>query len=315
MKKKVLFFGDFGIDDTIALLYAQLTDKIDIIGIVADYGNVPKIEVIRNVRFLLKSVGKEYIKVFGGAEKPMTAEVATFYPDVHGKFGMGPIQPQLELEKFENFFEVISIIEKYKNEIIIVNTGRLTSLATLFLLYEDMMKNVHSYYIMGGAFLYPGNVTPIAEANFYVDPVAANVVMRYAQNLSIYPLNVTQHAIVTPEMVNYIHSKGKANFLKPLLDYYYYQFYQKKVPGIQGSPVHDALTMIAVNRDDIFTYYQSAVLVHTAINITRGLSLGDFRVTTEPETFDNRPKHRIAINLNYEQFFKEFMTVMTGELF
>ncbi|MEI4802783.1 nucleoside hydrolase [Bacillus sp. NPDC077411] len=314
MGKKVLFFGDFGIDDTIALTYAHLTDKIDVIGIVADYGNVPKTEVIRNVRFLLKSVGKEYIEVFGGAEHSMTAEVETFYPEVHGAFGIGPIHPGLELKMFENFFEVLKLIEQYKNELIIVNTGRLTSLATLFLLYEDVMKNVHSYYIMGGAFLYPGNVTPIAEANFYGDPVAANIVMRYAKNLSIYPLNVTQLAIVTPEMVNYIHSKGKTKFLKPLLDYYYYQFYQKKVPGIQGSPVHDVLTLIALNRDDIFTYYQSSVMVNV-LETLRGQSIGDFRSTFEPETFGNRPKHRIAIQMNYEQFFKEFMTVMTGELF
>nr|WP_272942945.1 nucleoside hydrolase [Bacillus bingmayongensis] len=158
----------------------------------------------------------------------MTAEVETFYPEVHGTFGIGPIQPGLELKMFENFFEILKLIKQYKNELIIVNTGRLTSLATLFLLYGDMMKNVHSYYIMRGTFLYPGNVTPIAEANFYGDPVAANIVMRYAKNLSIYPLNVTQPAIVTPEMVNYIPSKGKAKLLKPLLDYYYYQFYQKK---------------------------------------------------------------------------------------
>nr|WP_272942946.1 nucleoside hydrolase [Bacillus bingmayongensis] len=62
--KKVLFFGDFGIDDTIALTYAHLTDKIDVMGIVADYGNVPKTEVIRNIRFLLKSAGKEYNRSF-----------------------------------------------------------------------------------------------------------------------------------------------------------------------------------------------------------------------------------------------------------
>jgi purine nucleosidase len=314
MVKRVLFFGDFGIDDTVALIYAHLTEEIDVIGIVADYGNVPKEETVRNVRFLLKSVGKEHIKVFGGAEKPMTAKGATFYPEVHGQFGLGPIQPQLELAKFENFFDTIELIEKYKNEIIIVNTGRLTSLATLFLLYEETMKNVHSYYIMGGAFLYPGNVTPIAEANFYGDPIAANIVMKYAQNLSIYPLNVTQTAIVTPEMVNYIHSKGKSKFLKTLLDYYYYQFYQKKVPGIKGSPVHDALTMIAVIRDDIFSYYPSSVLVNT-IEETRGQSIGDFRVTTEQETFGNSPKQRIAVGYSYEKFYKEFMTIMTGEQF
>ena len=314
MVKRVLYFGDFGIDDTVALTYAHLTEEIEVIGIVADYGNVPKEETVRNVRFLLKSVGKEHIKVFGGADKPMTAKGAIFYPEVHGQFGLGPIQPQLGITKFENFFDIIELIEQYKNEIIIVNTGRLTSLATLFLLYEETMKNVHSYYIMGGAFLYPGNVTPIAEANFYGDPIGANIVMKYAQNLTIYPLNVTQTAIVTPEMVNYIHSKGKTKFLKTLLDYYYYQFYQKMVPGIKGSPVHDALTMIGIKRDDIFSYFSSSVLVNT-VEENRGQSIGDFRVTTNPDTFGNRPKHRIAVSYNYEKFYKEFMTVMTGEQF
>lgn len=235
MGKKVLFFGDVGIDDTIALIYAHLTEEIDVVGIVADYGNVPKLETIRNVRYLLKRVGREDIKVFGGAEHPMTGEIPTFYPEVHGPFGLGPIEPGLELKGLENFFEVIPLIEKYKNELIIVNTGRLTSLATLFILYEDIMKNVHSFYIMGGAFLYPGNVTPVAEANFYGDPVAANVVMRYARNVTIFPLNVTQNAIVTPEMANYIDYKGKSKLVKPLLDFYYYNFYQKQVPGIKGS--------------------------------------------------------------------------------
>src|SRR5574342_468236 len=65
MVKKVLFFGDVGIDDAIALVYARLTEDIDIIGIVADYGNVSKKETTRNVRFLLKRSGKEYIKVYG----------------------------------------------------------------------------------------------------------------------------------------------------------------------------------------------------------------------------------------------------------
>ncbi|PDX99501.1 hypothetical protein COM13_20060 [Bacillus pseudomycoides] len=39
--------------------------------------------------------------------------------------------------------------------------------AILFLLYPDVMDQVCAYYIMGGAFLFPGNVTPVSEANFY----------------------------------------------------------------------------------------------------------------------------------------------------
>ena len=314
MGKKVLLFSDVGIDDAVALAYANLTDDIDIIGIVADYGNVSKEEATRNVRFLLKKFGKEYIKVYGGAEKPMTGESPTFYPEVHGPFGLGPIDPGLQFENLENFFDVINVIEQYKNELIIVNTGRLTSLATLFILYEGLMKSVNSYYIMGGAFLYPGNVTPFAEANIYGDPVAANIVMKYVNGAFIFPLNVTQNAIVTPAMINYIDTKDKTRLLKPMLDYYYFNFYQKKVPGIQGGPVHDAVTLMAVIRGDLFTFYQSPVLIDST-DVARGQSMADFRVTDTPEKFDGRAQQHIAIGLDYEGFYKDFMSVMTGEKF
>ena len=38
-------FCDPGIDDTMALLLAFFIDEIEIVGIVADYGNVPKMAV------------------------------------------------------------------------------------------------------------------------------------------------------------------------------------------------------------------------------------------------------------------------------
>lgn len=57
----------------------------------------------------------------------------------------------------------------------------------------------------------PGNVTPISEANFYGDPAAANIVLQSSPNMYIYPLNVTQYSIITPEMAEYIEAKGKAH--------------------------------------------------------------------------------------------------------
>ncbi len=44
------------------------------------------------------------------------------------------------------------ILEKYKGELIIVDAGRSTTLATAFILEKPMMKFVKEYYIMGGAF-------------------------------------------------------------------------------------------------------------------------------------------------------------------
>lgn len=303
-----MFFGDVGIDDTVALSFARLTDQIDVVGIVADYGNVPRDVALENVSYLLQRVGRTDIPLYSGAKYPISGEPVTYYPGIHGPHGLGPITPDVKLLETKNLLEVIELIRKYGNELIIVNTGRLTSLAALLVLQEEELIQVQSYYIMGGAFLYPGNVTPVAEANFYSDPVAANIVMRHIPNANIIPLNVTQNAIVTPAMVNQIHAKGKTTIVKPLLDYYYRQ-YQKLVPGIQGSPVHDALTMMAVIHDDLFTFYHSAVAVETD-GVGKGQSIGDFRFTYTPDTFGGRPQQRIAMELDYAKFYYEFMKVM-----
>src|SRR5699024_10521937 len=130
---------------------------------------------------------------------------------------------------------------------------RLTSLAIRFILYQRLMSNVKDYYLMGGAFWVPGNVTAVSEASFYADPISASIVLTSAHDVTIIPLNVTVQAIVTPQMVDYINQVGKVKVIKPLLDYYY-DFYKKRNPAVQGSPVHDALTLMAIIHEDMFEF-------------------------------------------------------------
>ncbi|CAG9606394.1 nucleoside hydrolase [Pseudoneobacillus rhizosphaerae] len=316
MGKKVLLFGDVGVDDTVALLYGYFNEQIDIVGVVADYGNISREMTLRNIIYLIRLFNMPEVKVILGAEKPMTGEEPTFYPEVHGVHGLGPIIPSpmqnLEVTLTENFYEIVNLINQYKEELTIVNTGRLTSLATMFILYRELMKQVKEIYIMGGAFWVPGNVTAVSEANIYGDPIAAKIVLQYANNLTIIPLNVTDRAIVTPGMVDYIHAKGKASVLKPMLDYYY-QFYKKRNPAIKGSPVHDAITLMATIHEDWFTFKMLPVHVITAEGISRGQTIADIRPWMKFE--ENEKKHRIAFDFNYNEFFSDFMTTMTGEKF
>ena len=114
----------------------------------------------------------------------------------------------------------------------------------------------------------PGNVTAVAEANFHGDPVAAQIVLTYAENVTIIPLNVTQQAIATPEMVDYIDTVGKVPLVKTLLDYYF-DFYKKRDPSIQGSPLHDVLTLMAISHEDMFTFNELPVHVVQAPEGTR----------------------------------------------
>ncbi|KKE79619.1 nucleoside hydrolase [Bacilli bacterium] len=322
MAKKVLLFGDIGIDDTVALIYAYLSKNIDVVGVVADYGNIPRENAIANINYvhnIFDTPKIENVKIIAGAELSMTGEIPKFYPEIHGEYGLGPIIPPADGAEVlsENFYEVIEIINEHFDDLIIVNIGRLTSLATLFILQPNLMKQIKEYYIMGGAFWYPGNVTSVSEANFHGDPIAAQLVLSYANRVKIYPLNVTSRAIVTPEMVNYIDQVGKVPLIKTLLDYYY-NFYKKRDPSVQGSPLHDVLTIMAVYYDDMLKYESFPVYVVRSLNGTeRGQSIADIRPfgSLEEETTAVIKKHQIASQLDYPKFFNHFMEVMTGGKF
>lgn len=315
MAQKVLLFGDIGIDDTVALIYAYLNEEIDVVGVVADYGNVSRVKAVANVNYIKDLFQiSEKIPVISGAELPMTGEKPTFFPEIHGEYGLGPIKPSSDPEGngIENFFEIVKIIEKYKDDdLLIVNTGRLTSLATMFILYQTLMQTVKGFYIMGGAFWVPGNVTAVSEANFYSDPIAAKIVLDHAHNVTIVPLNVTLQAIVTPQMVDYIASVGKAKIIKPLLDYYY-NFYKGRNPIIKGSPMHDALTLMATVQEGMLTYDRfPVVIVRDRGGAARGQSIADIRPYINNGNTEGK-KYRIAFGLDYRKFYMEFMSVMTG---
>lgn len=319
----MLVFGDIGVDDITALLYGYLNDDIEIVGVVTDYGNIPRENALRTVQYLKSIVVTEEAQetpIITGAENPMTAELPDFVPEIHGEYGLGPITPPTTedpLPELENFYEIIGIIDEYEGELNIVNIGRLTSLATLYLLYPLTMEKVKAIYIMGGAFWVPGNVTAVSEANFHGDPVAAQIVLTYADNVTIIPLNVTERAIATQQMVDYIDQVGPIDILKPMIDYYY-EYYRERNPNVQGAPLHDVLTLMAVNRGDMFTFQELPVhIVQATQGTERGQSIADIRPfgNLEEETEKEIKRHRIAVDFDYKRFFIDFMTTMSGQQF
>lgn len=314
MAAKVLFFGDPGIDDSIAIMYGLLNPAIEIVGIVPSYGNVTQEQAIQNVAYLLSLAGKTDIPIIAGAKGPLSGEATAYYPEIHGEEGLGPIQPPDTLTSAEllNFDEIFKIIEKYENELYIVDVGRSTSLAIAFILGDEVMNKVKGFYIMGGAFFVPGNVTAEAEANFYGDPIASNLVCERAQNLAIHPLNVTIQAILTSEIVDQIVSQGTnnpyRNLIRPIFDYYY-EFYKKSMPGIQGTPLHDVVALSAIVNPSIMQYARRRVQIEMS-GILKGVSVADFRANPDKEPVETLD--RIALRFDYEKFITDFIQVMTN---
>ncbi|WP_216831571.1 nucleoside hydrolase [Alkalihalobacterium elongatum] len=313
-KKKILLFCDPGIDDSLAIMYALLHPHLEVVGIVSSYGNVAQEQATNNVAYLLHLAGREDVPVIGGAKGPLSGEFTVFYPEIHGPEGLGPISPpDIIVGELLNFDRIFEIIERYEGELTIVEVGRQTALAIAYILGEEHMGKVKDFFIMGGAFLVPGNVTPVAEANFHGDPIAANLILNKAKNVTVVPLNVTSDAIVTKEMVDYITAYEYNPFtplIKPIFDYYA-DAYSELIPGLNGAPLHDVVTLAALTQPQLVNYIHRSVTVQI-LERTRGQSVGDFRPGWEAEP--SEVLHRIGMVLDFEMFFRDFLNVMTRSL-
>jgi purine nucleosidase len=309
MAYNVLLFADPGVDDSFAIMYALLNPDLNIVGIVSGYGNTPKEQSVENTAYLLRLAGREDIPIIAGAAGPLSGEPVQFYPEIHGPEGLGPIKPPDTLQdvKVNDFNKILEIVNEYRGNLIIVNVGRLTELALMFILYGDnALKGVIAFYIMGGAFLVPGNITAEAEANFYSDPIAARIVMEKAHNVFLYPLNITNKALITPEVIDFLDENSPTPFrplLKPAFEYYF-KAYQKNIPGIKGAPLHDVIPLMAITNPEIVKYIPRRVKVEEFGN-AKGKSIADFRPKPDPEppqTLDY-----IGMEADIQKFVTNFM--------
>ncbi|KPB04189.1 nucleoside hydrolase [Bacillus sp. CHD6a] len=309
---KLLIFCDPGIDDAVALIYALLHPEIEVLGLVCSYGNVDKITAANNAAHILKMAGRLDIPIFNGAEMPVSGELANYYPEIHGQDGIGPIKVKKGSWnlRIRNLGEVFEIIKRNK-DLVIADLGRSTTLAACFLLNRKVMGEVKELHIMGGAFMVPGNVTPVAEANFFGDPTSANLLLAHGKKVYLTPLNVTQKAIITSDYAEaleyYTKNKFKEMYI-PIINYYA-KAYSKLMPGIEGAPFHDLLTVYSAAHPDRMQYL--AKNVHVVVEgKTRGKSFADFRHMEE----DSESKHYIALGFDYEHFLQEVFQVLTRPL-
>jgi purine nucleosidase len=309
-------FVDSGVDDSLALMYALQNPKINVVGVVSGYGNITKEQSIMNTAYLLSLAGREDIPIIAGAAGPLSGEPTTYYPEIHGKEGLGPIRPPRDLKdvKVYDVNKIMEIVQQYKGNLIIVGVGRQTDLALPYIIYgKDALKDVSAFYIMGGAFLVPGNVTPEAEANIYADPIAADSVLEKAKNVYLYPLNITNKAIITPDVIEFLAKNSDSPFkdlIKPAYDYYF-EAYKKLVPGIEGAPLHDVVPLSALTNPDLIKYIPRRVRVEQ-FGKAKGKTIADFRA--KPEKEDAEHHDYIGMEMDIQRFIIDFMEVfMLGQ--
>ncbi|GLB61681.1 nucleoside hydrolase [Cytobacillus sp. NCCP-133] len=307
--KNIILFADPGIDDSLAIIYALLNPKIKILAIVSSYGNVTKEQATDNIAYLLKLAGRTDIPIIGGTNIPSSGETPRHYPEIHGEEGLGPIRPPEDVKgELTNFSDLYNIIRE-NQDITVVDVGRNTSLASLFQLGENVSGIIKEFFLMGGAFMVPGNVTPSAEANFYGDPIASQLVLTNLDNIFVVPLNVTNRAIITMEHIKMIQEMTDNPVIQIMDEVmeYYIEAYKKLIPGMSGAPLHDVLTLFLMVNPDMGRTIRREINILTS-NDGRGTSIADFRVSSKP----SEKNINIFLDFNYQGFIEDFIKVMSS---
>ncbi|WP_062512861.1 nucleoside hydrolase [Halobacillus sp. KGW1] len=307
--EKVLIFADPGVDDGFALLYALNHPDITVTGIVADYGNVSQEDALKNITFLLDLTDQQQIPVIVGAKRPLSGNPPEYFYDIHGVHGLGFVVPDKCIQRIHPFQKIYQIIDQYRSELTIISLARLTSLALAFIQAESNVTKVKQTLLMGGAFLVPGNRTPLAEANIYGDPHAAATVISNSRNTTLLPLNVSNRAIIPDHMIESIAKQASgpySSILIPMIRYYSKQ-YEKILPDAGGAPLHDLIVFSYLMHPEYYQVVHKQVEVVTA-GPSKGLTYADFRAA--PEKVPGSPVHTIALDFNKELFLDDIMKVL-----
>lgn len=200
--RKFLIDTDTASDDAVAMCMALRHPDIDVVGFTVVAGNVPLDQAVQNALYTVELCGAT-TPVYAGASEPLARDLETAQ-NVHGQDGMGDIgldlQGRTPAEGWAPQF-IVDTIRACPGEITLVAIGPLTNVAIALLWAPDIAEKVDRVVIMGGTGEHgPGNVSPTAEFNFWVDPEAVRVVLRSGMPVELVGWDIsTTSAVVTEQ--------------------------------------------------------------------------------------------------------------------
>jgi len=276
---------DTGVDDAVALLCALKLDKLAIRGISSVAGNVEHAKTFKNCRNVLAYAGREDIKVYPGAIKPMCVELDDA-SEVHGKDGLGGVvipDSPAEKETMHAWDAIYEAAKKEGGKLQIVAVGPLTNIANAIISHPDLKGMVKRILIMGGAAV-GGNATMAAEFNIYADPHSAETVMQSGIPVVMFGLDVTVDAYLNGKDIQDIRdfntkiSKFFADVAQSNLNFYI-KNYKREILCI-----HDACPLIYLQYPEIFTGQKAGVYVETQSRLCFGKTVTDIWSDTKFKT-------------------------------
>lgn len=268
---------DTASDDAVALIMALRTPEVRVAAITTVAGNVDVEQATRNALYTVELCEAD-VPVYRGAARPLLREhqSATWF---HGSDGLGehnypsPRRSAAELHALDAIIEGVEA----NPGLVVVTLGPLTNLALALSRKPGIAASVGRCVLMGGAPCCEGNVTPAAEYNIWVDPEAAQIVMRSGLPIELVGWHLSRgDAVLREEDIARVQG-----FKNPLADFAiecnsYARKAYKVQTGEEGIALPDPTAMaIALDSSVGTEWSRHYVDVETSSDLTRGMTVVD----------------------------------------
>jgi len=307
----IIIDTDPGQDDAVAIMLALASPELEVLGITAVAGNVPLSLTEVNARKVCELAGRPDVKVHSGASRPLIRDLVTA-EHVHGKTGLdGPELPEPQMKLQEQHavdFIVETLMEREPGTVTLCPLGPLTNIALALIREPKIASRIRQIVLMGGGFFEGGNITPTAEFNVYVDPHAADVVLRSGVPIVMMPLDVTHKALTTRKRVDAIRNLGTRVGEATAEMLVFYERFDEEKYGSDGGPLHDPCVIAWLLKPELFSGRTCNVMVETASELTLGMTVADWWGVTD------RPANATFMrDIDHEGFF-QLLTERLGRL-
>jgi inosine-uridine nucleoside N-ribohydrolase len=296
---------DPGSDDAVMIAMALGHPDIEVAGMSTVGGNTTVDNTTRNALAILERFDRTDVPVARGAAEPSegTFDTAEW---IHGENGIrGDLsEPTTEALDVHGAEFIVQQAREYGEELVIAAVGPMTNLALALHLEPDLPEMVGEIYLMGGAATVAGNKTPMAEANFHNDPVAASRVIQSARPRMV-GLDATHDATVSPAMISeYSGLDAPYDIVGPWLEY---PDEIAAIGGGEGPAIHDAAVVSHLIDPEVLTFEEYYLEMDTTSGPCRGTVVCDERRVTEEE-----PNAEVAMAADTERFRATFEEAIDG---
>jgi len=315
---KVILDTDFSIppqDDGLALALAVRSPELQILGVTTVAGNDTMQRATSDALRELEIAGRTDIPVYRGANRPLVHEKSDWATTVHGRWWSDeppPMPPggfaktQAQAESALDF--IIHSVNTNPGQITIIAIGPLTNIATAIRQEPGFAQKVKKIAIMGGAIGAldggGGNITPNAEFNFWVDPEAAQVVIRSGIPIDLTGLNVTRKTNFTKDWYDKIVAVDTplTRLIKERMDPLYARFPNRNVQ------MYDELTVASVIDPTLVKSKDMYVDVDINHGPDYGVSVGAMKPW---EGGENAKKISVQYDVDFNRFMDMYVERVT----